>query len=39
MVLVALTIETVAAVVVAGGLAAWARKRFAPRPIQATQAS
>ncbi|MGW4483954.1 hypothetical protein ACWEOE_08945 [Amycolatopsis sp. NPDC004368] len=35
MVFAALMIETVVAVVVAGGLAAWARKRFAaPRPVE-----
>ncbi len=39
MVLVALMIETVVAVVVAGGLAAWARKRFAPQAAEATQNS
>ncbi len=37
MVLFALMIETVVAVVVAGGLAAWARKRFTPRATEATQ--
>ena len=31
MVLAALIAETVVAVVVAGGLAAWSRKRFTPR--------
>ncbi|PFG47878.1 hypothetical protein ATK36_2938 [Amycolatopsis sulphurea] len=37
MVLVALMIETVVAVVVAGGLAAWAGKRFTPRPAEAAE--
>ncbi|MEV0065621.1 MULTISPECIES: hypothetical protein [unclassified Amycolatopsis] len=38
MVFAALMIETVVAVVVAGGLATWARKRFAaPRPVEVAE--
>ncbi|WP_255570664.1 hypothetical protein [Amycolatopsis sp. FDAARGOS 1241] len=35
MVFAALIMETVVAVGIAGGLAIWSRKRFAPRPAQA----
>ncbi|WP_326567842.1 hypothetical protein VSH64_39455 [Amycolatopsis rhabdoformis] len=38
MVFAALMIETVVAVVVAGGLVSWARKRFAaPRPVEVAE--